>query len=193
MTPPPPPPPENLSKDGKSVIVGGIKWFPKGDFISINNNELNFAKKIRGRKLSNTQGVIPENLTMRDCVGKVAEIYDLLGRVALLVSGMKLDIHELHSRKLDWDDKLPDDLRRIWVSNFELMQEIGNIKFNKAVVPIDAKNLNIETIDTGDASKDLVCSAIYARFEIYNGGFSCQSIFARSKICLLKFRCRGKS
>ena len=78
MTPltPRPPPPENLSKDGKSVIVGGIKWFPKGDFISINSNELNFAKKIRGRKLSNTQGVMPESLTMGDCVGKVAEIYD---------------------------------------------------------------------------------------------------------------------
>ena len=107
---------------------------------------MNFAKKIRGRKLSNTQGVIPENLTMRDCVGKVAEIYDPLGSVTPLVSGMKLDIHELHSRKLDWDDKLPDDLRRIWVSNFELMQEIVNIKFNRAVVPIDAKNLNIETM-----------------------------------------------
>ena len=62
------------------------------------------------------------------------------------------------------------------------MQEIGNIKFNRAVVPIDAKNLNIETIDTGDASKDLICSAIYARFERNNGGFSCQLIFARSKI-----------
>ena len=36
------------------------------------------------------------------------------------------------------------------------MQEIGNIKFNMAVVPIDAKNLNIETIDTGDASKYLM-------------------------------------
>ena len=88
---------------------------------------------------------------------------------------MKLDIHELHARKLDWDDKLPDELRKIWVSNFELMQEIANIKFNRAVVPIDAY-LNIETIDTREASKDLICIAIYARFERNNGGFSCQLI-----------------
>ena len=53
------------------------------------------------------------------------------------------------------------------------MQEIANIKFNKAVVSIDAKNMNNETIDTGDASKDLICSAIYVRIERSNGGFSC--------------------
>ena len=62
------------------------------------------------------------------------------------------------------------------------MQEIANIKFNRAAAHIDAKNLNIETIDTGDASKDLICSAIYARFERNNVGFSCLLIFARSKM-----------
>ena len=112
----------------------------------------------------------------------VVEVFDPLGRVAPLVSGMKLDIHELHARKLGWDDKLPDKLRNIMVSNFELMQEIANIKFNRAVVPIDAKNLNIETIATRDASKDLICVAIYARFERNNGWFLCQLIFARSII-----------
>ena len=86
---------------------------------------------------------------------------------------MRLNIHELHSRKLDWDDNS---------LFFKLMQEIANIKFNRAAVHIDAKNLNIETIDTGDLSKDLICSAIYVRFERNNGGFSCLLIFARSKM-----------
>ena len=38
-----------------------------------NIGELNFARKIRGRKPEFAVG-IPEKLTMRDCVGKVAEI-----------------------------------------------------------------------------------------------------------------------
>ena len=84
----------------------------------------------------------------------VAVIFDPLGRVTPLVSGVKLNIHELHTQKF-----------------FELMQEIAHIKFNRAVVPIDAKNMNNETIDTGDASKDLICSAIYVRIERSNGGF----------------------
>ena len=99
---------------------------------------MNFAKKIRGANWV-IDGVIPENLTMRDCVGKVAEIYDPLGRVTPLVSGMKLDIHELHSRKLDWDDKLPDDLRRNLGFKFRTNAGNRNIKFNRAVVPMMPK------------------------------------------------------
>ena len=37
-------PPEHLSNDKNSVVVGGLKWFPKQDAFS--TNELNFAKKI---------------------------------------------------------------------------------------------------------------------------------------------------
>ena len=43
-------PPEHLSNDGKSVTVGGLKWFPKEDLLAINVGEVNFAKKYRGRK-----------------------------------------------------------------------------------------------------------------------------------------------
>ena len=175
-------PPEHLSKDGETVVVGGLKWFSKGDFISINIKELNFGKKNRGRKNDSMNGIVPVHLTKRHCLSKVAEIFDPLGKVTPLVSGMKLDIHELHARKLHWDDVIPDDFRKIWVSNFEMMKEIGRIKFHRAVVPKDAVDLSVETIDTGDASTSLICAAIYARFKRKNGEFSCQLIFARSKI-----------
>ena len=109
----------------------------------------------------------------------MAELFDPLGKVTPIISGMKLDIHELHARKLEWDDRIPDDLRKIWISNFELMQEIGRVQFRRAVVPMDAVDLNVETIDTGDASKNLICCAIYVRFRKKCGSFSCQLIFAR--------------
>lgn len=63
-----------------------------------------------------------------------------------------------------------------------MIQEINNIRFKRAVVPDDAINLDIETIDTGDASKSLACAAIYARFLRKNGSYSCQLVFARSKL-----------
>ena len=106
-------PPEYLSEDGESVRVVGLKWFPEGDFLYININELNFTKKLRGRKPTAGRGIIPENLTKRDCVSRVAEIFDPLGKVTPIVCGLKLDISELSTRKLDWDDVIPDDLRKI--------------------------------------------------------------------------------
>ena len=42
-------PPINLSSDNESVLVGGLKWFPKGDYISLNIKELNFNKKVMGK------------------------------------------------------------------------------------------------------------------------------------------------
>ena len=42
--------------------------------------------------------------------------------------------------------------------------------------------MEIETIDAADAGENLICAAIYARFKLRSGGFSCQLIFARTKI-----------
>ena len=65
---------------------------------------------------------------------------------------MKMDLHKLVKRGLSWDDAIPDDLRSVWVSYFEMMQEIGNLRFQRVVVPEDAANLDINTIDAADAS-----------------------------------------
>ena len=127
-------------------------------------------------------GVIPEHLSKRDCVGKVAEVFDPLDRVNPLIAGMKLDIHELNSRKLDWDSKIPEDLKKIWASNFKMIQEISKIRFHRAIVPSEAIKLDIEAIDVADASPFIICVAINARFKRRNGEYSCQLVFARTKI-----------
>ena len=175
-------PPEVLSNSKEYVVVAGLKWFPKGDFVKLNIDDLNFNKKLRGRKSGAGAGVIPEVLTKRACVSKVSEIFDPLGKVAPILGGMKLDVSVLHQRTLDWDDPIPAELRNIWLANFNLINEMREIRFNRAVVPIDAINMDIETIDTADAGEKLVCAAIYARFKRRSGGYSCQLIFSRSKI-----------
>ena len=43
-------------------------------------------------------------------------------------------------------------------------------------------NLEIETINTADAGENLVCAAVYMRFKRRDGSYSCQLIFARTKI-----------
>ena len=34
----------------------------------------------------------------------------------------------------------------------------------------------------GDASGDLICAAVYVRFQQKGGGYSCQLVFARSRL-----------
>ena len=73
-------------------------------------------------------------------------------------------------------------LINVWISNFQMMEEIKEIRFKWAIIPRDVINLNIETIDTGDTSSQMICATIYARFQKKDGTFSCGLVFARSKV-----------
>ena len=44
------------------------------------------------------------------------------------------------------------------------MKEIGNLKFHRAIIPADAVNLNLHKNGNTDASNQIACAAIYARF-----------------------------
>ena len=175
-------PPENLTEDGTSIMVGGMIWHPKSDELSINIGELNFSKKRRGKKSPEAVNIIPEKLTKRHCASKIAEIFDLTGKIAPVVASMKLDLHELSTRQLSWDDTIPDELRPIWTDHFDTMKTIKDIRFKRAIVPSDATSLDITTLNFGDASQSLICAAIYARFHRKTGEFSSQLVFARTKI-----------
>ena len=70
----------------------------------------------------------------------------------------------LHKRCLGWEDPIPSELKEVWAANFNLIDELGKLKFRRAVVPTDAVSLDMETINTADAGEHLVCAAVYARF-----------------------------
>ena len=147
----------------------------------LNMGELKFSKKHRGRKIGGTS-TIPEKLTRRMCVAKVAEIFDIVGKMTPITESMKLDLHELVKRQLDWDDIIPDDLSALWISNFEMMQEINNVRYKRAIIPEDASSLHITTLDLGDSSKIIACVAIYARFQRKNGEYSCHLVLSSSRL-----------
>ena len=104
-------PPESMSDDGCSVLVAGMQWFPKENVISVDARELNFAKKKRGKKPPSSINIFPTQLTRRHCASKVAEVFDLAGRLTPITASLKMDLHELVIRHLDWDDQIPDSLQ----------------------------------------------------------------------------------
>ena len=54
--------------------------------------------------------------------------------------------------------------------------------YQRTIVPEDAISLDVETIDTGDASQSLACVAVYARMKRRNGKYSCQFVLSRSNV-----------
>jgi len=175
-------PPSSLSNDGEIIHVAGMKWYPKHDLLSINIEELNFSKKQRGKKPESGTNAIPIKLTRRHCASKVAEVFDLTGKVSPLIASMKIDLQDLVHRKMEWDDVIPENLRGLWESNFQMIEEIGKLKFKRAVIPDDAINLDVTTLDFGDASQVMACVCIYICFTRRNGQHSCQSILLGTQI-----------
>ena len=86
-------------------------------FWKLNIGEINFARKVRGRKVDIIRKV-PKILTLRKCVGISSEVFDPYGRTAPVMGGIRLDISVLHKQGLAWDDALPESFRQLWTDNF---------------------------------------------------------------------------
>ena len=170
-------PPEHLRNDDNSVTVFGYKWFPKSDTLNLNISEPRPPKRRKHSDKTDTT-----KFTRTECASRVGQIFDINGRFAPLVAEMKLDLNVLCKKNLDWKDEIPDDLVEKWLKNFDNVSQMKEMKFRRCVVPDDAQNLDIETIEISDASPQMACSAIYVRFLRKNGEYSCQLIFARTKI-----------
>ena len=117
-------PDKHLSVDGNSINVAGMKWHSYDDLLQLDVSELNFMKKQRGKKpaVIEKSKKIPEKLTRRQCVSKVSELFDITGKITPITACMKLDLHTLVKRKLQWDDVIPEDLKPIWHSHFEMIE-----------------------------------------------------------------------
>ena len=80
--------------------------------------------------------------------GLSREIFDLKGLLVPITGGFKVDMSVLNQRCPKWDDPIPAELQNIWIANFDVVKEIGNLQFQRAVIPPDAGSLDAETIET---------------------------------------------
>ena len=156
-------PEPELTSDGKTIMITGMKWSSAPDYLQLNTaDKLNYSRKVRGKKSFDPESYkIPNPLTRRHVVGKIAEIWDLCGFITPLVARFKLDLRLLVERGLDWDDEVPLDLMPDWIEDLQLVERIGGMKFRRALVPEDAVSLDIETIEAGDASKQMMVVGRY--------------------------------
>ena len=146
-------------------------WIPKTDKVKLDVGPLDFSRKHRRKCRQNS---IPEILTRRQCLSKVAEVFNITGMI--ITAAMKMELHLLVQRKVNRDDSIPDDLHHVWLSHFETIKELPLLKFRRAIIPRDAISLELDTIECGDSSNEMACLAIYARF--LRQCQSCQLIFS---------------
>ena len=68
-------------------------------------------------------------ITRRQCTGIVAEVWDLLGKLAPVTLKLKYDLRKLIVNNLEWDSPLSDKNRLKWIKNFEMIEDVHDILY----------------------------------------------------------------
>ena len=81
----------------------------------------------------------PVNLTRRQCTGFVSRIYDPEGLLAPITLKLKNDLRMLIKFESSWDKPIPGHQRQIWLTNFEIIEDLRDVLYVRCVIPVDAK------------------------------------------------------
>ena len=190
-------PSSKVSKDGASVDVGGMKWFPLLETMEVKIPPLHSGKKNRGRLGNNVKtfgsfGVspaetlnlldefTPKKLTRRMVASKRASIFEILGKFAVILISSSVLLRLTMKLTLGWDDGMPADLRDKWLKQFLLWEQLRGIQFDRAMMPADAVDSKLRLIVAVDAAKQAMVVGGWAGFKKADGDYSCQLMLGRA-------------
>ena len=123
---------------------------------------------------------VPDPLTRRQAASKLASVFDILGKLAPIMSGIKLDLRETFQRTESWDDFMPADLRQKWVKNFLIFEKLRGLKFQRAIMPLDAVDSKLRVLTGVDAAKHGLMMGCWGGFKLKDGSWSNKLLLGRS-------------
>ena len=183
-------PPEEVSGGDQVIGVAGLLWAPKIDVVMVNIPPLHFGSVRRGRLEENTiqfsgdfgnlEKFVPGKLTLRQVLSKTASVFDIMGFLAPIIGGLRLDIRKTAKVVTGWDGEMPAEWRTKWVKNFWILEQLRGMGFNRAIMPKDAANTRARAIVLVDAALEVVMLGVWIGFALLGGGWSCQLLIGRS-------------
>ena len=187
-------PPDN-STESDAVSLLGYLWNPQKDEYSLNIQELNFSKKVRGSRVKNTFPVndtesaskliasLP-GMTRSHVVSKCGEFYDPLGLFEPYKASLKRNLANLNS--LDWKSPLPDSDVKVWTDILKEWPDLTQLNVGRCKIPQNASYpLSARLITCTDASANCGGACVYISFLQNDQKWSSALLTAKSK--LLKY------
>jgi hypothetical protein len=184
------PPPVAASADGRSVGVLGMLWDTEADTLNHGYKNMNIEKKVRGAKppsardLSSPEGIMEALqdglVSRRNVLGRAAEFFDPLGLFDPVKLNLKLALSELNH--LLWDQPVPWEHHDRWRTLLTFMEAVAEVELPRCIRPLDAIGPNIRLLCLADAGERAGGCAIYAGYQMPDGHYSCQLVYATSKL-----------
>ena len=111
---------------------------------------------------------------------KKASIFDILGKLAVILISSSVLLRHTMKQTLGWDDEMPSDLRSKWLKQFLLWEQLRGIQFRRAMMPEDAVDSKLRVIVAVDAAKPAMVIGAWAGFRKPDNSFSCQLMIGRA-------------
>ncbi|XP_073941239.1 uncharacterized protein [Choristoneura fumiferana] len=123
-------------------------------------------------------------ITKRSILSSTFKIFDPLGLLALCTIKPKILLQELWSLKLDWDDEVPDAIKKSW-QGFSLgISSLSSLEIPRRVLLNNS--IFIEMHCFCDASEKAFGSCIYLRSKDTEGNVETNLLCAKSRVAPLK-------
>ena len=139
-------------------------------------------------KFTFKRGEIPElckQLTKRKCLALVAKLWDPVGIITPVSIKFRIDLQELWCAGYRWDDVLPEEIRRKWKENHDLINHLLSLEFDRKLKPINAI-APPEIHGFSDAGDNAYGAVLFLRWELADGSFYCVPVMTKAFVAPVK-------
>ena len=116
---------------------------------------------------------------------EVAQIFDPLGLVSLVLIKRKMLMQKLWADGLDWDQQLSEEHCGLWNEYYSSLAQLNELRIRRNVIP-DSGDPHLDLFGFSDASEKTIGACIYAVSKNNQGQFTSSVICAKSKVAPLK-------
>ena len=125
--------------------------------------------------------------TRRGILSVVSSVYDPLGFVSPFILSAKILLQDLCRKKLNWDDKIPDEDLQRWKSWLETLPKLEQFSVDRCFKPPDfGEVISSQLHYFSDASEVAYGAVAYLRLVNASGVVYCSFVIGKSRLSPLK-------
>ena len=126
--------------------------------------------------------------TRRGCLSTMSSTFDPLGMIGPVLLPAKRVLQRTWQLKLQWDEKLPDDLLRSWTKWREQLELLNQVNIPRCYFPGGCHaGKSFQLHHFSDASEFGYGTVSYLRRETWDGMVNCSFIMAKSRTAPLQY------
>ncbi|UYV67785.1 hypothetical protein LAZ67_5002051 [Cordylochernes scorpioides] len=149
------------------VNVLGLQWQPRTDGFTFKGIALPL-----------------NSMTKRGILSQVAKIFDPLGWISPFTTTIKLILQELWKTGLEWDDPIPEELRRKLTLINQDLPSLEHIQIPRCVVP--GNYMKVEFHGFCDASQKAYAASLYLKVILSNKSAKTFLLVAKTRVAPMK-------